>query len=109
MILTLENVKKYLNIDSDFQEDDELIINLIDAAEKAIKKNLNREELSGFTDEEIDSDIQNAALMLIAELYKNREFQTVNSYKESPVFMYLIGPNKEYNSFGAAPTKLSEE
>ena len=41
MYVTLEQAKKHLNIDSDFNEDDDYIMQLINVAEIAVEKHID--------------------------------------------------------------------
>ena len=98
MILSIEHVKRYLNIDNDYKEDDELLINLINICELAIAKYINRESLDefGLDDTKENATLRGAALMLIASMYKDREASVDRELKINPSFSILLSPLYKY-------------
>lgn len=98
MILSIEHVKRYLNIDNDYKEDDDLLLNLINICELAIAKYINRESLDefGLDDTKENSTLRAAALMLIASMYKDRESSVDHELKINPCFSILLSPLYKY-------------
>lgn len=98
MILSIEHVKRYLNIDEDYKEDDDLLINLINICELAIAKYINRESLDefGLDDTKENSTLRAAALMLIASMYKDREASVDRELKINPSWQILLAPLFKY-------------
>lgn len=98
MILSIEHVKRYLNIDNDYVEDDDLLLNLINICELAIAKYINRESLDefGLDDTKENSTLRAAALMLIASMYKDREASVDHELKTNPAFDILLAPLYKY-------------
>lgn len=98
MILSIEHVKRYLNIDNDYVEDDDLLLNLINICELAIAKYINRESLDefGLDDTKENSTLRAAALMLIASMYKDRESSVDHELKTNPAFDILLAPLYKY-------------
>jgi len=98
MILSIEHVKRYLNIDADYTEDDELLINLINIAELAVARYINREDLDefGLDDNKQNMTLRAAALMLIASMYKDREMSADRELKINPAFDLLLHPLYKY-------------
>lgn len=98
MILSIEHVKRYLNIDEDYKEDDDLLVNLINICELAIAKYINRESLDefGLDDTKENSTLRAAALMLIASMYKDRESSVDRQLHTNPAFDILLAPLYKY-------------
>lgn len=98
MILSIEHVKRYLNIDEDYKDDDDLLINLINICELAIAKYINRESLDefGLDDNKENSTLRAAALMLIASMYKDREASVDRELKINPCFSLMLAPLYKY-------------
>ena len=98
-------LKKHLNIDSTFLDDDEYITALALAAENAVENHLQR-PLSGITDEhgKLPPAVNHAMLLLIGHFYANRESVAFASSQPVPLaYEYLLQPYKSYSldvSFG---------
>ena len=97
MYITLEQAKKHLLIDNEFKDDDLYILDLITVAEDSIAKHLDiaLDEL-----EEggcLPPSIIHAMLLMIGNLYANREPVTYGSVTKIPyTYEYLIGLYKKY-------------
>lgn len=99
MIITLSQAKKQLNIESDFEDDDELITELIEVSETVISNDINRLlvdvlDVNGL----VPSPLKHAAKILVAHFYKHREI-TVESVKLENVpisYKYLINAYKNF-------------
>lgn len=97
MYIALSEAKKHLLIDRDFKEDDEYILALIDTAEEAVSKNLNTQLDSITEGGELPPSVKAAILLLIGNLYANREPVAYTSVNKVPyTFDYLISLNKNY-------------
>ena len=83
IMLTVEDLKKHLNIDHD--EDDVYIQDLISVAEDAVETYLNR-PLSDYVDSEgkIKPAIRHACRLLVGTWYANRESVVFSSPSELP-------------------------
>lgn len=99
MFTTLDKVKKHLNLDNEYKDDDEYIYSLISAAEDATAKRLNVplyrlvDENTGY----IPDSIQHSILLLIGNWYAAREtfaFSSVSSLPHS--FDFLADLNRNY-------------
>ena len=90
--------KKHLNIDDDFKDDDNYIINLIKVAEDAVQKNENialEELLEGG---ELPPSVIHSILLLVGNLYNSREAATYSSVSEVPyAYKYLINLNRNWS------------
>ena len=98
MYITLSEAKQHLIIDSSFTADDEYILALIDVAEDAVSKNINiaLENLS--VGGEIPPAVKAAILLLVGNLYANREPVSYASINKVPyTFEYLISLYKNYS------------
>lgn len=91
MYIDLEIVKKHLNIEPDFLDDDEYILSLIEVAEQAVRVHCN-EDFATLAEKNggcLPAPIEQAELLLIGQLYQNRE--PVGKGSELPLsYTYLI-------------------
>ena len=71
--INLEEAKQHLIIDDSFIADDEYILALIDVAEDAVSKNINISLDSLSVGGEIPPAVKAAILLLVGNLYANRE------------------------------------
>ena len=98
-------LKKHLNIDETWVEDDEYIKALCLAAENAVENHIAR-PLSEITDEhgKLPPAVKHAILLLVGHFYANRESVSFASASEIPLaYQYLLQPYKSYafdTSFG---------
>lgn len=97
MVLELEQVKKHLNIDSNYIDDDLYILDLITVAEDSVKRHL---DIKSFDElgAGIPASIIHAMLLLIGNFYANREPVVVGvSAMQLPLsYEYLLGLYKKY-------------
>lgn len=97
MYTTLDETKKHLLVDNAFTDDDAYILALIDVAEDAVAKNLDiaLEDLT--VGDEIPPAVKAAILLLVGNLYANREPVAYTSVSKVPyTFDYLISLYKNY-------------
>jgi hypothetical protein len=95
--LELEDIKRQLNIDESYTDDDVYLEFLGDAAEAAVCEYLNRDLCDLFTGEERVEPIFQCMLMLVADLYNNRESNITGvSITKNPTFELLLSIYKEY-------------
>lgn len=99
MYILLKDAKNHLNIDESFTADDKYIISLIQVAEDAIEKRIDKKlsecvnPLTGY----IDKSVEQSILLLIGQFYANREATTTVSVNEIPIgFNFLADLNKHY-------------
>ena len=101
MYVQLYQVKKHLNIDADFNDDDEYLCGLIDVAEDVVGKHIddNLGKLCEANGGELPSPLAHAMLLLIADLYANRESVSYTSIHELPTsYKYLLSLYRNYNN-----------
>lgn len=97
MYITLCEAKKHLLIDNSFNQDDEYILALIDVAEDAVAININVQLDSITVGGELPPAVKAAILLLVGNLYANREPVAYTSVNNVPyTFDYLISLYKNY-------------
>lgn len=103
MWLGLERVKKHLNFPEDVTEEDDYLKSLIEVAELAVEKHIGS-SLSDIANEEggaLPSPLLHGMLLLIGNLYANRESISFSSVHELPLsYDYLLGLYRNYKSKG---------
>lgn len=102
--LTLEEIKKHLNIDSEFTDDDAYIESLGDVAEEIVSRHLNSDlELIAYDNEDkLPAPIKQACLLLIGDFYQNRENNVFTSVTELPhSYEYLLSMYRDYTNNNA--------
>ena len=98
MYIYLEDAKKHLNVDKDFQDDDMYIASLIEVAEKVVERDIDT-RLGDLEDEDgdIPSPLKQAMLLLIGNFYANRESVAYANMVNVPYsYQYLIDLYKNY-------------
>lgn len=100
MYLNIEEIKKHLNIDSAFTEDDNYLLSLADVAEKTVEKHINQRLCEVVAENgELPSPLRHAMLFFVGNLYLSRESVTYGSATEIPLtFNYLLDLYKNYNN-----------
>lgn len=99
MYLDLKLVKKHLNIDEEFHDDDEYLIGLTEAAEGAVEKHIDTplDCICG-KDGCLPPAVRHAILLLVANFYANRESVSFASCSKIPLsYEYLIDLYKDYS------------
>ena len=102
--LTLEEIKKHLNIDSEFTDDDAYVESLGDVAEEVVAKHLNSdlELLSYENNDVLPAPIKHAMLLMIGDWYQSRENNTFGSVSELPHSAeYLLAFYRDYKNNNA--------
>ncbi len=89
--ITLIEAKKHLNVD--YSEDDSYISDLINVAFYAVQNHTGRD----YTTEVIPLPVKHAALLLVGNLYANREPVSFGqAYKVPLSYEYLLSPYIKY-------------
>lgn len=98
-MVELNNLKKHLNIDLDYDDDNEYLLGLIEVSEQIIQQHINNTfeqliELYG----KVPAPIDHATLLLCGHYYANREIAIIgaNISKLPLSFEYLIQPYINY-------------
>ena len=96
--ITIDQVKSHLLINQDFHDDDAYLFSLIQVAEQAVSLFIDQ-PLSEISDEngKIPDSLRHAMLLLIGNLYNNRE-STINlNINEVPhAFQFLLDLYQKY-------------
>lgn len=101
MKIALDTIKKHLNIDTEFTDDDTYITMLYNVAEKAVEKELHTtlDEIEEENGNALPDPILHAMLLYIGNLYANRESVAYNAVHEVPyTFKYLIYLYRDYSN-----------
>jgi uncharacterized phage protein (predicted DNA packaging) len=99
----INQLKKHLNIDDDYKDDDEYIMLLYSAVKKRLAKHLNLPLLK-FNEIEEEEPIKIAAFLMVGHLYNNRESVAfTNAYEVPLAYSYLLAP---YINFGTIYTNV---
>lgn len=98
MILTLEEAKKHLRVDESFKDDDTYISELIGVAETDIANRLKYDTLSEkFPDGDYPLTVKQAAKLIVAHYYENREPVAFASSSKIPMMIdSLLFPYVRY-------------
>lgn len=97
--LKLHEIKKHLNIDKYFKDDDDYIISLGEVAEQMVDEHINNclRDIVSDNDGELPNPLRHAMLLLIGNLYQNREGVAFANASEIPFsYKYLLFPYKSY-------------
>ncbi|MDR2138262.1 MAG: head-tail connector protein [Tannerella sp.] len=100
MYVTLAEAKRHLLVDGAFTDDDLYIAGLVDVAEDAVEKHLDR-RLESLTDAAggLPPAVKSAILLLTGNLYANREPVACTSVNKVPyTFEYLISLYRDYGN-----------
>ncbi len=99
MYLQLYQVKKHLNINDEFHDDDEYLVDLSMVAENIVQKHIDV-ELQDLEDGvgNLPAPLTQAMLLLVGNYYANRESVAFASAQPLPhAFEYIIALYKNYN------------
>ena len=98
--LPLELIKKHLNIDPYFKDDDRYLMQLGEVAINVIEKHIDR-DLSCYLNAagELPAPLIQAALLMVGNLYQSRESVSFASAVEIPLsYTYLLDLYKNYGT-----------
>lgn len=99
MYIELDMAKKHLNVELDYTLDDELILGYIQAAENAVRVHIN-DDLEALAEQNggcLPSAICQAMLLMIGNLYQNREIVGQRVIALPFNYQYLIDLYRNYN------------
>lgn len=99
-MITLDQAKKHLNLEPDFVEDDEYILGLISMAEQAVRVHVNEDfdtlaEANGGC---LPSPLSQAMLLMIGNMYQNREPLGTRNAALPLNYVYLINLYQNYSN-----------
>lgn len=97
-LIDLDLIKKHLNIDQDFVDDDEYLLTLADVAVRTIERHIDHCIDDYVIDGQLDAPLQHAALLLIGNFYQNRESVTYGQALTVPHgYEYLLQTYIDYS------------
>lgn len=99
-MLDLKLVKKHLNLENEFTDDDIYIMGLCEAAEEVVKNAIMPDSQDDLLDEEGDylPNVRHAILLLVGTWYANRETVSYGVANKIPHgFDYIIQQIKTYH------------
>lgn len=100
-MLDLKTIKKHVNVDENFEDDDLYLLELAQTAKAIILDAIDRDNISDVYDEERDElkgGLRHAQLLLIGHFYANREAVSYGSPSKLPLgFEYIIQQHKSYD------------
>lgn len=100
MFLQLDRIKKHLNIDDFYLDDDDYLLYLAEVAEMTVEKHIDN-NLSSLANGrgELPSPLSHAILLFIGDMYQNRESISYSTPHEVPFsYGYLLDLYKNYNN-----------
>lgn len=104
--LTLDSIKKHLNIDEYFHDDDAYLVDLGNVAESSVERHIaySLDKIAEDHGGELPMPIIHAMLLMIGSFYQNRESVAFASSSKIPLaYEYLIalyqyyGPISKYS------------
>lgn len=99
--IQLYQVKKQINIDEDFKDDDEYLVDLINVAEQMVENHIddNLDEIAKANGNCLPRPLIQAMLLFIGNLYANRESIAFASSSEIPLsYNYILDGFKNYSN-----------
>lgn len=98
MYLNLDTIKRHLNIDSGFTDDDEYLQMLEGVAFDVIERHIDHQLNDLLVDGALPKPIQQAALLYIGNLYQSRESIAFTNAIEIPfAYDYILSLYKDYS------------
>ena len=100
MYIELDRIKKHLNIDADFTDDDEYIKFLYNVAEDVIQKHIDTTFDTILQKKGVIPDaLLQAMLLFIGNMYANRESISYTSAQEIPTSLsYILNMYRDYEN-----------
>ena len=101
MFVTLDRIKKHLNIDEYYKEDDWYLNCLYNVAEKVVEKHTDSDlsKVASMGGGELPSPLVQAMLLFIGDMYRNRESISFGSVSSIPFsYDYILSLYKNYGT-----------
>lgn len=100
MLIDLETIKKHLNLDAEYTEDDTYLVYLENVAETLVEKHIDKTFEDIISEEgEIPQPLLHTILLFIANLYDNRESVGYTQVNEIPnTLTYILNMYRDYNN-----------
>lgn len=100
--LNLSLLKKHLNVDDYFTDDDTYIMSIGDVAEQIVQSHLDDKlaNIVSKNDGQLPAPIRHAMLLLAANMYANREGVAYGSVNDIPhTYEYLLSMFENFNNY----------
>lgn len=100
MFVTLDRIKKHLNIDEYYKEDDWYLLSLYDVAEHIVGKHTDSdlEKIAEANGGELPPPLVHAMLLFIGDMYVHRETNTSDNINTVPfAYDYILSLFKNYS------------
>ena len=101
MFLEIDRIKKHLNIDDYYKDDDNYLVYLYEVAEKVVEKHTDTslKQIAEENGGELPPPILHAMLLFIGDMYKSRESISFGSVTSIPFsYEYILSLYKNYRS-----------
>ena len=98
--IDLETIKKHLNLDDDYTDDDNYLEHLEGVAEQVVEKHIDKTLEEIIAEEgEVPKPLLQAMLLIIGNFYDNRESVAYNQVVEVPKTLeYILNMYRDYNN-----------
>lgn len=101
MYIAIDKIKRHLNIDMDFKEDDQYLMALSEVAEEVVQRHIGYRFEDILVDGQLPMALQHAMLLLIGQFYANRESVTFGSASPVPhSYDYILQLFENYDVWG---------
>lgn len=100
MYVALDKIKKHLNIDTDYLEDDTYLMALSEVAEVVVERHIGYKftDLAEKNEGSLPAPLEHAMLLFIGTMYANRESVTFGSANELPLaYNYILQLFENYD------------
>lgn len=107
MYISLDKIKKHLNLDTNYKEDDRMILSYYNAAEEIVRRHIDCPDLKQLVDknDNLPEPLNQAILLLIGNFYLQREsISDTMVYNVPNSFEYILSL---YQNF--LPSKFKSE
>ena len=95
MEITLDELKQHLNIEKDWNGENEYLQSLLDAAKVVVQKHICEDDIDGMSEEQ-KKPLAHAIKLLVGTWYMNRESLS-NLNKGNHSYEYILSLYKNYN------------
>ena len=99
MYITLQEIRKQLNLDDFYTEDNDYLIELIKVSEDVVEKRIGKKlcECINPSTGELEPSVKHSILVLVSTYYNQREATSPTTITEVPLtFNFLSDLNKKY-------------
>lgn len=100
MHIELEDIKKHLNLDEDYTDDDSYLVYLESVAEQLVEKHIDKPLEDMIAEEgEVPKPLLQAMLLMIGNFYDNRESISYGNAIEVPnTLQYILSMYRDYDN-----------